>query len=129
MMMRFQGGGVGHKAVRAVTDYFLDDHDALDNAEEQGLEDANRESEEEKPQDDKNNAHEITDNKMDDKDGLLAMAMAGDLDIEDKEFDYGYMDNSKASDWEGIEEKDDKTIGIEDSNDSNDIDDLGYAHL
>jgi len=62
--MHFQEGGVGHKAVHAVTDYFLDDCDALNNAEEQGLEDADRESEEEKPRDDENDAHEITDNKM-----------------------------------------------------------------
>jgi len=127
--MRFWGGGVGHKAVCAVTDYFLDDHDALDNAEEQGLEDTDRKSEKEKPRDDENNAHEITDNEMDDEDGLLAMAMAGDSDIEDEEFDYRYVDDSQDSDWEGTEEEDDKTIGLEDSKDSEDIDDLGYAHL
>jgi len=64
---------------------------------------------------------------MNNEDGLLAMAE--DLDIEDKEFDYRYMDDSKDSNWKGTEEEDNKTIGLEDSDNSNNIDDLGYAHL
>jgi len=121
MMMHFWRGGIGHKAVCAATDYFLDDRDALDNTEEQGLEEANRKSEEEKPRDDENDAHEITDNEMDNENGLLAIAMAGDSDIEDEEFDYGYMDDRKDSDWEGTEEEDDETIGLENSDDSDNI--------
>jgi len=147
MMMRFRGGGVGHKAVRAATNYFLEDHDALEEPQEHGFEEADMgrlnsveagEEQLEHQEDDWGDAH---DSDMDDEDGPLASTeavLAEDSDVDDEELDYGYMSDEpedEDSNWEGIEDDEAASqnadlLGAEDGEDiSDDSENLGYADL
>ena len=87
LMMRFRGGGVGHKATREATDFFRKDCDRLDM---QAIEPSDDDVEE--------NAEEVALNHE-----------SGAEDVSDEEHDYGYVrtdteDSEEDSEEEGTDE-------------------------
>lgn len=113
MMMWFCGGGVGHKSTREVTDQFLGDRDPMDIRLKQ-QEQSDEEEEEDEP-------------------------IMEDVDGEENEEDYGYIDQHSDSDADTEWEDDDgqftdlqglDSLGAEDGVDITDlVEDLGFAEL
>jgi hypothetical protein len=147
MMMRYRGGGVGHKSTRDATDNFLKDRDVLDiptsatadkdtntnnnNGEEvEEVEISDGESGEnicagdERKEPDTNNL-EDNDDSEDDED-------RDEAEFEE-EFDYGLRggDGNDTEDNEEADDEDEDALGPEDGDeeDEEDDDDLGYADL
>jgi hypothetical protein len=113
-MMRFRGGGVGHKSTREATDFFRKDRDRLDTAQSNIPENGEDSSKQEE------------------------LEMEDDLD-EDEEEDFGYVrDESEESEVENEPEGDlaaedeDDDFGPEDDGGVIDPDmmgELGYGSL
>jgi hypothetical protein len=108
LMMRFRGGGVGHKSTREATDFFKNDRDGLDKLAVD--DDGEMESEEE-------------------------LELEHEID-EDEEDDYGYTglesDTDSLSEQEAAGDDDDNEyFGPEDNGGAvdPDMDALGYADL
>lgn len=110
LMMRFRGGGVGHKSTREATDFFKKDRDRLDEPGLTEMDDAETTSE-------------------DDGDGDEDSV---DEDVED---DYGYtmeVSDEGEPDHDGVEvDDDDGCFGPEDDGGGvdPDMEELGYAGL
>jgi hypothetical protein len=145
MVMRYRGGGVGHKSTRDATNKFLTDRDRLDvptanndtdsdeNIGEEGEEVtvgiidgedeenvcAVTEVDEETGKEIEPDPNEDNDESEDDEDGDQAKF--------EEEFDYG-MYGSDNEDEEEADEADDDVLGPEDGEEEDD-DDLGYADL
>jgi hypothetical protein len=124
LMMRFRGGGVGHKSTRAATDFFKQDRDRLDT----------------------NVTTEMTSIfKLDDDVAKEILNDEPDDDgnsIVDEEEDYGYVrDDSESEDTgaEGVEvgqdgqddsDVSDQDLGLEDDTEAIDaLGEFGYADL
>ena len=111
MLMRFCGGGVGHKSMREVTDQFLVDHDPMDICLGQ-----QEHSDEEEEEDD-------------------VEPMEEDADGEENEEDYGYSDADTDLEWEDVDERFTNLLGLdllgaEDGVDITDLaEDLGFTEL
>ena len=147
MMMRYRGGGVGHKSTRDATDKFLSDRDVLDIP-------IKTTTDEDTKMPDNNDGEEVK--EVENLDGEIGLDIgeniwAGDEgkepndseddddseDDEDRdeaeleeEYDYG-MEVEDGNDTEDNEESDDAdedALGPEDGDDEDD-DDLGYADL
>jgi hypothetical protein len=96
MLMRFRGGGVGHKSTRSTTDQFLMDRDTLDKeyaAGQQEKDESLEECEVDGPSDD--------DSKPNEPDGDVE-STDSDSYGSDEEYDYGYA--RRVSDDESEEE-------------------------
>jgi hypothetical protein len=117
MMMRFHGGGVGHKSTREVTDQFLDDRDPMDTGSGQ---------------------QELGEDETE-KLGLI-LEDDNDDNSENGEEDYGYMndDSDAETEWEDVdddvitdyESQGFDSLGAEDGLDVTDpVEDLGFAAL
>jgi len=128
MMMRFRGGGVGHKSTREATNCFLPDRDALDKGKTREMELV-----EEQPRivfsEDDEELDEVIEPAGSDSDSEQEMQIL-------EEFDYGYAEiDSDNEDWEDLkpEGMDDELdgepdLGAEDGEDTvDDKDDLGFA--
>jgi hypothetical protein len=131
MLMRYRGGGVGHKSTRAATDTFLKDRDRKDNpdyvADANNSEDELEESDiEDNDSDPSENVEKAEDNLMeetgtDDNIGFDPEGMdrsteddEGDDDaVFEEEFDYGYNLNYEgdASEEEGQDVEGDDVLG------------------
>jgi hypothetical protein len=122
MLMRFRGGGVGHKSTRSATDQFLTDRDTLDEeyaAGQQEKDENLQESEVGCPPDE--------DCELNEPDGDVE-STDDDSYGSDEEFDYGYV--QRVSDDESEEENDGEGDIDEDGEGGwEDIDELGLGDL
>jgi hypothetical protein len=116
LMMRFRGGGVGHKSTRQATDFFKKDRHASD------LQKSTLEEPEEM-----NNSESEESGKME---------RSSESDVDDEEDDYGYHlgeDESGSEEEEKSEEElGDGDLGPEDDGRAtvdSDMEELGYAEL
>jgi hypothetical protein len=149
MLMRFRGGGVGHKSTREATAVFLEDRDPLDKvsvAQEDAGEDTSSEDNSEiRGHQDSDSDHEelaqldtrvvaTTQNQDMAEEG--EMDDAGESEIE--EYGYGGLDDSESeTDNEGDEEQADNGVdevidnelGPEDGEDDVEDEYEGYAEL
>jgi hypothetical protein len=115
MIMRFRGGGVGHKSTRDVTDQFLVDRDPMDICLDQQEHSDDSEEEDVEP-------------IMEDADG----------EENGLEEDYGYVDHYSDTDMEWEDVDDERftnlqgldSLGAEDGVDNTDlVEDLGFTEL
>ena len=125
MMMRFRGGGVGHKSTREATNCFLPDRDALDKGKAHKMEPVG-----EQPiivfSEDDEELDEVIEPEGSDSEQEMQIL---------EEFDYGYAEIDSDEDWEDLkpEGMDDELdgepdLGAEDGEDAvDDKDDLGFA--
>jgi hypothetical protein len=144
MMMRYRGGGVGHKSTRDATDWFLNDRDRLDVLTTAAASDDDADSELEpdenfeEPEEVEKIAYEALAGLEEDPNENLNSDSEDDEGTNDaefeEEFDYGI--HRDASDNEGDEEADEADgdalrVGPEDgASDEEDEDaDFGYADL
>jgi hypothetical protein len=107
-MMRFRGGGVGHKSTREATDFFKKDRDHLDVPRQTKI-------------DDEEDSDQWKDIEEDERSGI-------DEDVED---DYGYtLKELDEGEPDGVE-VDDEYFGPEDDGGGvdPDMEELGYADL
>lgn len=143
MMMRYRGGGVGHKSTRDATNKFLTDRDILDIPTTTGTADEDADLDEDIQIGEEGEEVVITDGHSGEN------VVAGDEEKEpdpnedndesedddseaefEEEFDYGLPgeDGSDNEDNEEADEADEDALGPEDG-DEEDDDDLGYADL
>ena len=148
-MMRYRGGGVGHKSTRDATDKFLSDRDLLDIP-------IKTTADEDTKMLDNNDGDEVED--IENLDGEIGLNVGeniwagdegkepNDSDLEDdddseddedrdeaeleEEYDYGLKveDGNDTEDNEESDDADEDALGPEDGDDEDD-DDLGYADL
>ena len=148
-MMRYRGGGVGHKSTRDVTDKFLSNRDLLDIP-------IKTTADEDTKMPDNNDGDEVED--IENLDGEIGLNVGeniwagdegkepNDSDSEDdddsendedrneaeleEEYDYGLKveDGNDTEDNEESDDADEDALGPEDGDDEDD-DDLGYADL
>lgn len=112
-MMRFRGGGVGHKSTRQATNFFRKDRHTLD---VQNLLDSTSDIVEE----------------MNDFEESEKMESSTDSDVADEENDYGYQLGEDQSDSEDDSELGDGDLGPEDDGRravDSDMEELRYAEL
>jgi hypothetical protein len=122
MLMRFCGGGVGHKSTWSATDQFLTDRDTLDKeyaAGQQEKDESLEECEVDGPSDD--------DSKPNEPDGDVE-STDSDSYGSDEEYDYGYA--RRVSDDES-EEENNGEVDIDEDGEGGweDIDGLGFGDL
>lgn len=151
MLMRYRGGGVGHKSTRAATNIFLKDRDRLDmqnndvdisnsedvqeSAGDAKVNDGNeRDSSTEEARDNASETWVDVRTEEDEEEPELDGNELGELDGNDvvfeEEFDYGYRLDSESdtSEDEELQEVDDDALGPEDGDD-NEEDPEYYADL
>jgi hypothetical protein len=139
MMMRYRGGGVGHKSTRDATNKFLTDRDTLDIPTTADKDcDTDSDGEEAKITDGASSRENVCagDEEMepDPNEDINESEDASDEDRDEaefeEEFDYGLPGgDGLGSDHEDDEEGDDEdALGPEDG-DEEEEDDLGYADL
>ena len=124
MVMRFRGGGVGHKSTRDATNFFKTDRDLLDNDRHHASVDSNMENESETTDATCGESEEEPDSNRD-----------GNGKDDDEEGDYGYVrdvsedDSDKNTGQDSDQELSDDMFGPEGANCAmdNDMDELGYA--
>jgi len=128
MVMRFRGGGVGHKTSRHASDKFLSDRDPLDSRGRRGKgSEAETDTSSDPggviPEDDGTNGDTVGEEGEDQR-------------REDEELDYGYAglqihdDEDDASKGDNDENEDDDALGAEDGEGCEDeIGLLGFANL
>ena len=114
LMMRFRGGGVGHKSTRAATDFFKSDRDRLDVQQKSSTDEE----------------EEVNEETV-----MVEAGLEGYAAQSDEEEDYGYRlgedsDDENSQEDDG-EELDDEDFGPEDDGGAGDPDmeALGYAEL
>ena len=121
LMMRFRGGGVGHKSTRQATNFFKKDRHASD------LQDSL-----ERRSDNVEENEEINDSEEGGK-----VEISSEVDVASEEDDYGYRvgedESDAASEEEGGHESDlgNEDFGPEDDGRAvdSDMEELGYADL
>jgi hypothetical protein len=117
-MMRYRGGGVGHKSTRKATDWFLSDRDKLD-------EGGNEDEELNEAMEDVDIDGTVLDLNDDvDEDEIEEYGYDGIEEIEEGDED----EDEEQSDGEDGQVIDDAGLGAEDGEDDED-DDNGYAEL
>jgi hypothetical protein len=122
MLMRFHGGGVGHKSTRSATDQFLTDRDTLDEEYTAG-----QQEKAENLQESKVGCPVDEDCEPNEPDGDPE-STDNDSYGSDEEFDYGYA--QRVSDDESEEENDGEGDIDEDGEGGwEDIDELGFGDL
>lgn len=137
MMMRFRGGGVGHKSTRQATDWFLSDRDKLDEGGGTDTEDEFNDG-----MNDMEIQCELSDAEMEDTE-IKGAEPGFDSDeaeaYEDEIEEYGYDgieeieegdedEDGDSDDGDAISEVDDAVLGAEDGEDDEDEAD-DYAEL
>jgi hypothetical protein len=134
MMMRYRGGGVGHKSTRDATNWFLNDRDRLDLTTADDEEDL--ESEAENVENDLEglggggNSSADLEEDSDPNDHQVNLEDNDDTNdaVFEEEFDYG-MHRDASDDEEEVDEVDEDALGPEDGDGEDDDVDLGYADL
>jgi hypothetical protein len=134
-MMRYRGGGVGHKTTREATNSFKSDRDPLDNQEiSTGFNDEDKVDEDgtlREIQEEDGEIHDEDGEIREDDDERVRQA---EEEIQEEEEDYGYAreDSEEESDMDDDAEVDDEAeFGPEDDGGAidPDMDALGYAEM